>query len=75
MAKGNNSDYRKLVDKQYKDLLKHCQLHMEQVEKDLPEPREDFHALLKDKGISRRDFVKWTSAMTAALMLPPISSR
>ncbi|MGB5218437.1 MAG: twin-arginine translocation signal domain-containing protein, partial [Smithella sp.] len=72
MAKGNNSEYRKRVDKYYKDLMKHCQLQMEKVENTLPEPREDFHALLKDRGISRRDFVKWTSAMTAALMLPPI---
>jgi quinone-reactive Ni/Fe-hydrogenase small subunit/[NiFe] hydrogenase small subunit len=53
MAKGNNSEYRKLVDKQYKDLMKHCQLHMEQVEKELPEPKEDFNELLKARGISR----------------------
>jgi quinone-reactive Ni/Fe-hydrogenase small subunit len=72
MAKGNNSEYRKMVDKQYKDLMTHCQLHMKKNEQDLPEPREDFHALLKDRGISRRSFVKWTSAMTAALMLPPM---
>jgi len=72
MAKGNNSEYKKMIDKHYKDLMKHCQLHMEQVEKTLPEPKEDLQGLLKEKGISRRDFVKWTSAMTAALMLPPI---
>jgi len=72
MAKGNNSDYKKMIDKQYKDLMKHCQLHMEQVEKNLPEPKEDLHELLKERGFNRRDFVKWTSAMTAALLLPPI---
>ncbi|MEN6423137.1 MAG: hydrogenase small subunit, partial [Smithella sp.] len=72
MAKGNNSEYRKTIDKQYKELMKHCQLHMEQVEKTLPESKEDLHGLLKERGLTRRDFVKWTSVMTAALMLPPI---
>ena len=72
MAKGNHPEYQKMIDKQYKDLMKHCQSHMEQVEKTLPEPRENLHELLQTRGITRRDFVKWTSAMTAALMLPPI---
>lgn len=72
MAKGNNSEYKKMIEKQYKELMTRCQIHMEQVEKDLPEPKEDLHELLKDRGFSRRDFMKWTSVMTAALMLPPI---
>jgi len=72
MSKGNSSEYRKMIDKYYNDLMKHCQSHMEKIEQELPEPREDFHTLLKDRGISRRSFIKWTSAMTAALMLPPI---
>ncbi len=72
MAKGMNSEYKKMIDKQYRDLMKHCQSHMEQVEKELPEPRENLHELLEKRGVSRRDFVKWTSAMTVALMLPPI---
>ncbi len=72
MAKGNNSAYKKMLDKQYKELMQRCQVHLEQIEKDLPEPKEDLHELLKDRGFSRRDFMKWTSAMTAALMLPPV---
>jgi quinone-reactive Ni/Fe-hydrogenase small subunit len=72
MAKGNNSEYKKMIDKQYKDLMKHCQVQMEKIERDLPEPREDLRAILKERGVNRRDFLKWTSAMTAALMLPPI---
>lgn len=72
MAKGNISDYKKMIDSQYKDLLNHCQSHMEEVEKTLPETRENLHELLKERGITRRNFVIWTSAMTAALMLPPI---
>jgi len=72
MAKKDNSGYKKMIDQQYQDLMKHCQVHMEKMEKDLPEPKEDFQAALKGSGLSRRDFVKWTSTMTAALMLPPI---
>jgi len=72
MAKGKSSEYKKMIDTQYRDLMKHCQVHMEKIEKDLPEPREDFLAVLKERGVSRRDFIKWTSAMTAALMLPPM---
>ncbi len=72
MVKKDNSEYKKMIDRQYQDLMNHCQVHMGNIEKELPEPREDFQAALKDRGISRRDFVKWTSAMTAALMLPPI---
>ena len=72
MARENHAGYKKMIDKQYKELMKHCQTHMNQVETSLPEPKENLHELLKDRGISRRDFVKWTSVMTAALMLPPI---
>lgn len=72
MAKENHSGYKKMIDKQYKDLMKRCQTHMDQAEESLPEPKENLHELLKERGISRRDFVKWTSVMTAALMLPPV---
>ena len=56
MAKGNNSEYKKMIEQQYKDLMKHCQLHMEQIEKDLPEPREDLHEILKDQGFQSKRF-------------------
>jgi len=72
MAKGKNLEYKKEIDRHYKKLLEHCQVHMEEIEKSLPPPREELHPLLRDRGFSRRDFIKWTSAMTAALMLPPI---
>src|SRR5512136_770324 len=65
-------DYNKTVSRQYNRLLAQCKVHMDRFEKEYPEPREDFQALLKERGVSRRDFVKWTSVMTAALMLPPI---
>ena len=65
-------DYSKTVSRQYNRLLEQCKVHMDRFEKEYPEPREDFQALLKERGVSRRDFLKWTSFMTAALMLPPI---
>ncbi|MBA4396149.1 MAG: Ni/Fe hydrogenase [Syntrophus sp. (in: bacteria)] len=45
---------------------------MDRFEKEYPAPREDFQTLLKERGVSRREFIKWTSCMTAALMLPPV---
>ncbi len=65
-------DYSKTVSRQYNRLLEQCNVHMDRFEKEYPEPRDDFQALLKERGVSRRDFVKWTSFMTAALMLPPV---
>jgi len=65
-------DYGKLINKQYKQLLEQCKIQMDRFERDYPEPREDFQSLLKERGLSRRDFIKWTGFMSAALMLPPI---
>jgi NiFe hydrogenase small subunit HydA len=52
--------------------MEKCKVHMDQVEKELPESMVDFKEALAERGLSRRDFIKWTSAMTAALMLPPM---
>ncbi|OPY89691.1 MAG: Quinone-reactive Ni/Fe-hydrogenase small chain precursor [Syntrophaceae bacterium PtaU1.Bin231] len=67
-----DSEYNKNVRKQYRELMKKCQLHMDELERELPPPREELATALKDRGVSRRDFLKWTSVMTAALMLPPV---
>jgi quinone-reactive Ni/Fe-hydrogenase small subunit len=64
--------YKNTVSKQYRELMEHCKEHMEQVDTVLPEPVENFQTLLRERGISRRSFIKWTSMTTAALMLPPI---
>ncbi|MDD5712360.1 MAG: hydrogenase small subunit [Smithellaceae bacterium] len=72
MGRPKNSQYSETVKKQYRELMERCQVHMEQMDKELPPAREDFQELLKERGVSRRSFIKWTSAMTAALMLPPI---
>lgn len=69
---GRSSNYKSNVSKQYRDLMEHCKVHMEHMDKTLPEPAEDFQTLLQERGVSRRSFIKWTSVMTAALMLPPV---
>lgn len=72
MAENNHSEYKEMIDKQYRDLLKYCRTHLDRMEKSLPESREDLHELLKEHGLTRRDLIKWTAVMTAALMLPPM---
>lgn len=65
-------DYKKIVKGHYDRLLEQCKVRMDQFEREYPEPREDFQALLRERGVSRRDFIKWTGIMTTALMLPPV---
>ena len=72
MGSIKDSDYSKTVSRQYRQLLEHCTGHMDKIERELPEPREDFKEILADYGVTRRSFLKWTSFMTAALMLPPV---
>lgn len=64
--------YGSIVKKQYEELLNHSKVHLRDLEETLPAPVEDFRDILKYKGVSRRQFLKWTSAVTAALMLPPV---
>lgn len=66
------SAYRNTVARQYQQLLESCRLSMDRMEQELPPPRQNFDSLLQERGITRRDFIKWSSAMTAALMLPPM---
>ena len=56
----------------YDALMKRCDLHLEQIEQELPQPAEKWEEILRWKGLKRRDFLKWCSIMTTALMLPPI---
>jgi len=60
------------AEKHYRALMKHCKIHLEEMGRTLPAPVEDFTTVLKERRISRRSFLKWTSMMTAALMLPPM---
>ena len=67
-----SSDYNRRISKQYRQLMEQAKIHLDKMDRELPPPAEDFNALLKERGISRRSFLKWTSVMTGALMLPPI---
>ncbi len=72
MAKKSDDDFKKNVEVHYRQLMEQCQANMDRMDKELPQAREDFKEVLKDRGVTRREFLKWTSAMTAALMLPPM---
>jgi len=72
MSMTEDSGYSRKVGRQYRELMKHCKANLDKAQAELPPAREDFYASLKERGISRRGFIKWTSFMTAALMLPPV---
>ena len=72
MGRGPDSKCKNNISGQYKAIMEQCSVHMDEIEKVLPPPREELSTALKDRGVSRRDFLKWTSVMTAALMLPPM---
>jgi quinone-reactive Ni/Fe-hydrogenase small subunit len=58
----------------YNDLFERCQTRLSELRASQPANRLDFSGLLNDNGIDRRDFMKWVSATTAMLMLPPMFS-
>ncbi len=68
---GKNLDYNDLVCAQYENLMDHCKSNLDRMETELPAPAVDFKKTMQDRGISRRSFLKWTTFMTSALMLPP----
>jgi quinone-reactive Ni/Fe-hydrogenase small subunit len=72
MGKKSDDDFKKNVDVYYRQLMKQCKVHLEEQDKVLPPARVDLQETLKEGGVSRRSFLKWTGAMTAALMLPPM---
>ena len=68
LEKGNQPH----IQKHYRALMKQCQVRLADMDSSLPEPVEDFNTLLEERGVSRRSFLKWSSMLTAALMLPPM---
>ncbi|MEW6378050.1 MAG: hydrogenase small subunit [bacterium] len=55
----------------YDALMKKCDSHLEKMHQELPLPQDKWNEALISRGVSRRDFLKWCSIMTAALTLPP----
>lgn len=66
------SVHKSPAGKQYEELLKHCKVRLRDLKETLPAPLENFRDILKSKGVSRREFLKWTSIVTATLMLPAV---
>ncbi len=66
------SDNKEQTRTYYEALMKECDLHLAKMEKELPAASENLKEILHSNGVKRRDFLKWCSLMTAALMLPPI---
>lgn len=59
-------------DSYYNDLFEKCQARLDDLRKQDPINKLDFHEMLEEQGMERRDFMKWVSAATAMLMLPPM---
>ncbi|MDO9207148.1 MAG: hydrogenase, partial [Sulfuricurvum sp.] len=59
-------------DTYYQDLFVKCEARLNEMRAQAPANRLDFSDLLEDNGIDRREFMKWASATTAMLMLPPM---
>lgn len=59
-------------DTYYHDLFKKCEARLDELRAQTPANKLDFADLLEENGIDRREFMKWASATTAMLMLPPM---
>lgn len=56
----------------YKALFEKCTARLAELRAMEPANTVDIHEILQDEGYDRREFLKWASATTAALMLPPM---
>ncbi len=54
----------------YQDLWQRCRNRLDELKKMAPSSNVKIMDILEDEGVTRRDFLKWASAMTAMLMLP-----
>ena len=54
----------------YKTLYNKCQKRLKTLQGKERFAQEEFYDRMEEEGIQRRDFLKWVSATTAALMLP-----
>ena len=61
-------------DAYYQQLFEQCQVRLNTLRDQPAVNRLDFESILESEGMERRDFMKWVSAATAMLMLPPMFS-
>ena len=59
-------------DTYYSDLFDRCEARLDELRSLKPANQIDFDETLENYGTDRRDFMKWVSATTAMLMLPPM---
>ncbi len=59
-------------DLYYQQLFDTCRARLDALRQQPAVNRLDFELLLSEEGHDRRDFMKWVSAVTAMLMLPPM---
>ncbi len=57
-------------DAYYQELFERCKARLAELRAMEPTNSVDIHEVLKEDGYDRREFMKWASATTAALMLP-----
>ena len=57
-------------DAYYQELFERCKARLDELRAMEPTNSVDIHEVLKEDGYDRREFMKWASATTAALMLP-----
>ena len=57
-------------EKYYEELYKRCRARLDELAKMPAFTKISIKEVLEDEGVSRRDFLKWASAVTAMLMLP-----
>ena len=65
-------DRDRLDEGRIRELMDRCERQAEQRDTRWPSTPVDFDAALEVRGISRRDFLTWTSLATASMMLPKI---
>ncbi len=56
----------------YEELFAKCRARLDELRALEPRNTIDFQDILNDNGTDRREFMKWASATTAMLMLPPM---
>lgn len=59
-------------DAYYQNLFERCRARLDELKAMAPLNAIDFQEILEDEGYDRREFLKWASAATAMLMLPPM---